>query len=640
MTDFAEQLNAMPVKYAAQIPYGYSSLSDDHLAHLNDYLSDPHPAKLAILGDRLQEDANERGDERLALIGQLLSRAPEGEASATSPQSAERYYTSGVTAFPVNHFDPAGRKRGYAARIHLVSPEVGEAEVHVPASRDELLALHQHDHANRSDYPQWHADTAMQLYAAPDEDFSDVAWKPRHEELAKLQRGDDEAIRYAAKTKRLRTHPLLRGTRLEIALKTLAKENRGTDVGNLARHALADPTPLDAAGFSVFHLLSDALQEASHPLADKYNWEAVHAKLHLDHHLLEGVKSLADTTLRQQRQFGETRYANRPDAAYHVLHDARRRPGDASTFGDYSPIRAPDADPFADDGLPTIREQLFDYGRRASPSLTEPQFDESLARLHAKVSRARERRDATVTPPVRSWRGEQERVAATRSADENEAAFLAPLQPSSRFDEEWVRDRVASHRAEHYARTPSVGGVKNALRLLRSDNQQRNREVAATVLDRLGLTKTKLRDAITSTRSPVAGIVAAIYHDDPRVAEKAAAWIAHLQQLPSTTVFHVDSSGPDSIYKLRLPLDPVKATSYLESHGITRAVLSPVTGGVDVLVHDPGNRQRDRVEKAAIGAGISDVQHSVGTSVMLGGDSQSPRADATARKAYRDYITK
>ncbi len=626
MQSIAAQFDALlgePVRYAAQIAWGHTPLSEDQAALLDGYHADPHPAKLAILGDHLQENGHE-------LAGRLLSRALDGDtlrAGQDLPSGGHSYRLR-------TYFNTYVAPTKWAGVVDLYRPDGEFTSTIVPVTRAEVEAIHAWnrqypDPQNGTSPTEWSEETLR--HWGEDEHFD---WgKPYSERTAKMQR-NDTPIQFAAKKQRLRVHPLLRGTRLEIALKSLAKENRGTDVGGLARSALIDPTPLDSAGFSVFHLLNDALLEAGHPLAEKYNWPEIHAKLHLDHHLLNGVKTISNAILRQHRALGNDRYGDRLNAAYHVLHDARRRDSEAENrYGDYS----------REGGVQPIRDQLLAHGRRQFRDLSEAQFDESLARLHARVGRTMARRTEIPDDPYTAdFYNAAERDKALRGADENVQAIRemhADPEWGSIFDDTSKRKHVEEERAEHYARTPSVGGVKNALRLLRSDNQRRNREVAATVLDRLGLSKTKLRDAVTSTRSPVAGVVAAIYHNgDESKAEQAAAWIGHLQQLPAVSAFHLDPSGPDSVYKLDLPLDPVKAASYLESHGISRAVLSPNRDSTSVLIHDPGNRQRDRVEKAAIGAGVNEVQHSVGRTVSFGGDSSALRANAAARRSYRDAI--
>jgi hypothetical protein len=199
-----------------------------------------------------------------------------------------------------------------------------------------------------------------------------------------------------------------------------------------------------------------------------------------------------------------------------------------------------------------------------------------------------------------------------------------------------------SAEPERYSRgQKAAGGVSQALRLLRSKNQQRVRDIAGQIAQRLGLSGVKMRDAVTLTASPVAAVAMAVYHGgDEEQANQAAAYLGHLLQLPASSAFHIKPDGGDSLYKLTLPLAPDKAAQLLQSYGIRRSVLSPVKKGTEVLIHDPGHFARDRVESLAAAAGVAEIQHSTGATVHFGDDEQQPRANAAARKSYRDAINR
>lgn len=193
----------------------------------------------------------------------------------------------------------------------------------------------------------------------------------------------------------------------------------------------------------------------------------------------------------------------------------------------------------------------------------------------------------------------------------------------------WYEDDV-----ERYAKN-KVSGVTNALRLLRSRNQQQTRAVAGQVLQSLGLVPATVRDAVSTGPAPVASVLASVpTGGDDDKGEAAAAYLGHLLQLPAVTAFHTKPDGPDAVHCFTLPHPPDTAANILAKFNLTRAAISPSGGGTEVVVHDPGTKLTAAVRQAASGQPVKSVR---GTSVSFG-HSQGHRADAGARKTYRDVM--
>lgn len=444
-----------------------------------------------------------------------------------------------------------------------------------------------------------------------------------------LQR-QSQPIRYA-KAKRRRVHPLLRGTRLAVVLKEIAKDKSRPETAAFVKGIL-----FDEHGPTRFAQFADHLQDTDHPLFGHYNWPAIGVKLLHDAETIQIVKRLAkvEQTATHSLLGGE-----RPrllHSANGVLHDARDTIG--LGFGNSVEARVVQRyggePPF---GL--LRRQTLDrihsHLKSKFPEITFRHVAESLDRVHHRISRQMQ----IENPNLRDFYLKHEKTVALSPLDEQIARIEAAhkrFNPVPTFEKGHEKELEKQKETSLRYERPVVGGVKNALRLMQSRNQQQYRSVAADVLKRLGLSPSKVRDGVTLSGAPVASVVAAIYHGgDSGRAEAAAAYFGHLMQLPSVTTFHADDSGSDSLYKLTLPMAPAAAAQHLQRHGVVRCVLVPSRAGTDVLIHDPGRRQAAAVASAAQGG---EVQETVGRSVRLG-HADGHRADANSRRSYRQVIS-
>lgn len=191
--------------------------------------------------------------------------------------------------------------------------------------------------------------------------------------------------------------------------------------------------------------------------------------------------------------------------------------------------------------------------------------------------------------------------------------------------------------AERYSR-PQVSGVANAFRLLRSRNQQQTRAVASQVLRSLNLSPYKLNNAVTTGPAPVASVLASVDHGgDESRGEAAAAYMGHLLQLPAVTAFHTDDDGPDAVHSFVISQNPQAVAQQLQRADISRAALSPQGNGTRVLIHDPGARIGNDVLAQITAGQAAGVRTQRGRSVSFG-HSAGHRADASARKTYRDVM--
>lgn len=430
---------------------------------------------------------------------------------------------------------------------------------------------------------------------------------------SQMQR-QSQPVRYA-KSKRRRVHPLLRGTRLAVVLKELARDKNESVAGMAKASLYTDPTAIP--------ILADALEESNHPLYEQYNWRAVPDKLAHDAATVEAVKSLAQARRAYRLSLGVPGTHRLLHAANGVLNDAR----DVHFLG------------HGDEGFAGERRAALEHVERHLrdhfPHITPEQITESLDRVHHRINRRMQHDSETLRDFYRDY---DERTATTpldervRQLDDAHARMRPEPQPHETHSHELSKRQEKALRYDRQR----VGGVKNALRLMQSQNQKQYHTIVGEVLSKLGLKPAKLRDGVVLSGAPISSVVAAIYHDaNPAVAEAAAAYFGHLAQLPAVTAFHAAADGPDSLYKLSLAMAPAAAAQHLQRHGVGRAVLVPNGSATDVLIHDPGRRQAAKVAAAANGG---EVQETVGTSVRLG-HADGHRADAAARRSYRSVIS-
>jgi len=179
----------------------------------------------------------------------------------------------------------------------------------------------------------------------------------------------------------------------------------------------------------------------------------------------------------------------------------------------------------------------------------------------------------------------------------------------------------------------------DALQRVMSSGHKKIIQSILQVGKRLQLRHVKILNAIhDSPKSSFPAIAQAIYrYNDYNQLRRAAAWYGHLTQIPSIVVFRVRDGGRDAIYKFRHQGGGDEVRKSLDDSGIHKRILIPVTGGFDVLVFDPGRRQRKLINRHVKRTGVT-MEESIGDGEVIGGPSVGPRANAKGRDNYRKAI--
>lgn len=175
-----------------------------------------------------------------------------------------------------------------------------------------------------------------------------------------------------------------------------------------------------------------------------------------------------------------------------------------------------------------------------------------------------------------------------------------------------------------------------SLRQLRSKSQTQLHSVAKDIAKSLNLDPSRTRDALhDGPTGATPSIAQAVWNaPDKDHVRYAAAWYGLLTKTPSLAVFHASSTGPDSLYKFRYEGSADDLRKQMDREGLPNRVLMPHKTGYDVLIFDPGKRQREKVAAFAKARKLP-VEESVGKGEMHG--SSDP---TDARADYRKTITK
>lgn len=176
----------------------------------------------------------------------------------------------------------------------------------------------------------------------------------------------------------------------------------------------------------------------------------------------------------------------------------------------------------------------------------------------------------------------------------------------------------------------------DALRRIRSSNQQALHKTATQLADKLGLQPTKILNALHDTpHGSTPGIAQAIYGPAvPEAVHQAAAWIGLTANSPGVAVFHFREQGPDSIHRVRHVGSGMELRARLDRFGLRERVLIPHKKGFDVLIPDKGSRMAPAVEQFAE-ATKSVPETSRGFIAAVGSPDRS-----AARDKYRGEVVK
>jgi hypothetical protein len=179
--------------------------------------------------------------------------------------------------------------------------------------------------------------------------------------------------------------------------------------------------------------------------------------------------------------------------------------------------------------------------------------------------------------------------------------------------------------------------LNEALRQIRSRNQDYRQQLNEQILQRSGLTKSNTVNALHYTpNASNASVAQSIYdNEDQNKVNYAAAWSGLLTKNLYTLVFHTANGGPDSLYKFHLDGSGDKVADTLNKYGLQQAVLLPSETGFHVILHDPQRSIRGNVEQLVKDVGINDIEETEGNSQFLGASDP-----AKSRDSYRDFIKK
>lgn len=194
-------------------------------------------------------------------------------------------------------------------------------------------------------------------------------------------------------------------------------------------------------------------------------------------------------------------------------------------------------------------------------------------------------------------------------------------------------DYYAMSRVKRYAMTNRSNFI-DALRRIRSSNQKAVHQVAKLAARKLGLTDTKIVNALHDTpHGSVPGVAQAVYGDAPPEHLNAlGAWLGLTSNLPGYAVFHARPTGPDALYRVRVHGSGMDMRARLDRAGITNRVIVPHRKGFDVIVPDQGNKMGPTVQAFA-DAHSSQVEMSSGHLSVVGSADQ-----ARAREMFRNRV--
>jgi hypothetical protein len=414
------------------------------------------------------------------------------------------------------------------------------------------------------------------------------------------------ASRYGRQLRKVRRqiHPLVRGTRLSLALKELTKDRDG-EVAALSKTALrtGDGTALGA--------LHDKLDETDHPFAGRYNWRDAGRRLQIDAAVHPVVGAAAaerwpDAVDTHEHHNGVSVLANSArdhldrcgiDPQYHYLPNhttltAAKAAADAAVPGEVT--------------LTDLRGSLMRLARQQSDAY-------AVAADHPRLRREslEQRKQAALSPePTPSGLG-------LRDADD------AAHAEATRFRFDRGRDGGAD--------------FLSALRRLRSREQRTRRQLIESIAGKLKLKPVTVTDALSDhPKGSIAAVAASTVHRDAEKVKVGAAWAGLHLQLPSLLVFRY-GDGDDRLHAVDVGGSGEKVRAHLDRHGVHQRVLLPRRDGWRVLVYDAGGKLSPQVAAFAAAVG-SRVRTKTGAGELIGADSEKATADGDSRRSYRGLI--
>jgi len=188
-------------------------------------------------------------------------------------------------------------------------------------------------------------------------------------------------------------------------------------------------------------------------------------------------------------------------------------------------------------------------------------------------------------------------------------------------------------------RSPALSDFIQAVRQVRSANQEARRKVAKDQYKRLGL-KALVRDAIADAPQTASVNTAhSVDHNGDLDRVRAAVALYGLQtNSPQMLLFHEHADGTDFLHKFDATGSGEKLRQRLSEGGIDNRVLLPTDSGWSVMLFDPAGKDTDRIRDFAKSNGFQ-LESSKGTGERIG-DGLAAEAGEDQRADYRSLIRK
>lgn len=191
---------------------------------------------------------------------------------------------------------------------------------------------------------------------------------------------------------------------------------------------------------------------------------------------------------------------------------------------------------------------------------------------------------------------------------------------------------------EKYRSSPALSEFIQAVRNVRSSQQEVRRKIAAEQYKKLKLKVEAIRDAISDApHTASANTAHAILHDGDLAKVNAGAALYGIQtNSPALLVFHEDESGSSFLHKFGVMGSAEKLRKRLDEAGLPNRTLLPTENGWDVAFFDPDGSLTPLVQKAAASEG-AELQTSKGSGTLLGGGDEA-EGEKSSRQSFRSVI--
>jgi 2'-5' RNA ligase len=427
-------------------------------------------------------------------------------------------------------------------------------------------------------------------------------------------------VRYE-ETVELQAHPTVAGFQLEHFLRHLTGDQTLSPAGReSAQKALTEGHP------GALWELSDELHDTDHPMAGKYRLLQAASDLSLDRATGEAIRTVAGSDDHSDHQLAvqhlmQANYDVGDPSARAVeavnilkgqkldsedLHRSLERHKQRLARGDRhdSYLNRQDALSIQRDDPERYQQDMGDYDPLPTPSdktAPIPQKQTPRQRLMAAIAQVKARQ-------------------AKKKWDGNYDYDPLPKQP------------------EKYRQSPALSDFIQAVRQVRSSNQQVRREIATAQWKKLKLDTEAIRDAISDApHTASADTASSILHDGDLDRVRAGAALIGLQtNSPSLLLFHESDDGIDLLHRFTVNGSAEKLRKRMDAAGLVNRTLIPTETGWSTLLYDPSGAMRDRVEAFAQSEGTQ-LETSRGQGEMLGGGDEA-EGEESSRKSFRSVI--